>query len=413
MFIMRQTSYIPRPVFDSKIKQFLEESPTVILLGARQVGKTTLARRFSDGLDKVHYFDLERAASRAALSTPELTLSELSGTVVIDEIQRMPQLFETLRPLCDRPGNPARFLLLGSASPDIVKGVSESLAGRALFINVPGFSLGEVGNDSQNPLWLRGAFPRSFLAPNDDASMRWREAFVQTFLERDMPLLGVRTPPERLRRFWMMVSHYHGAVWNGSEIARSVGVSLPTIRHYLDILAGGYILRVLPPWFENIKKRQVKSPKVYIRDTGLLHSMLGIDSMAALRSHPSYGASWEGFALEQILILFGHPNACYWRTHRGAELDLMIFHKGKRLGFEFKCADAPVMTRSMHTALRDLKLDRLHVIYPGSKSYPIHEKAHATPLSRAAALLPRGNFTPGAFPPSKNKKDPKKKEDNP
>jgi len=378
---MRQTLHIPRPDLESKIRQCLDEAPVVVLLGARQVGKTTLAMRISKSLDDVHYFDLERAASRAALSTPELTLSELEGTVIIDEVQRMPQLFEALRPLCDRVENPARFLLLGSASPSIVKGVSESLAGRALFIHVSGFSLAETGNDSQNSLWLRGTFPRSFLAQNEEVSMRWRESFVQTFLERDMPQLGIRTPPEKLRRFWMMVSHYHGQVWNGSQIARSVGASLPTITNYLDILTGGYVLRVLPPWFENLKKRQVKSPKVYIRDSGLLHFMLGMDSMTALRSHPSYGASWEGFALDQVLSVFGERNAYYWRTHSGAELDLVLFHKGKRMGVEFKCTDAPVMTKSMHVALDDLKLDQLYLVYPGLKSYPIHEKARSVPLS--------------------------------
>ncbi len=384
---MQHSRYIPRRGLEQRVRQCLDEAPAVVLLGARQTGKTTLALHLAEELKEVHYFDLERAPSRAALSTPELTLSELRGTVIIDEIQRMPELFEALRPLCDRPGSPTRFLLLGSASLDLVKGVSETLAGRAPFIHVPGFSLSEIGVASQNRLWLRGAFPRSYLAPSDEASFRWRESFVQTFLERDMPQLGIRVPAETLRRFWLMLCHYHGQTWNGSEIARSINATLPTVRHYLDILAGGYVIRVLPPWFENLKKRQVKSPKAYIRDSGLLHFLLGIDSMTGLRSHPGYGASWEGFALEQVLSIFGHRNAYFWRTQRGAELDLLLVQGGERIGVEFRCADAPGMTRSMHVALQDLALDRLYVVYPGAESYPLHERVRTVPLEQVPFLV--------------------------
>ena len=383
---MQQQKYIRRPRLEAAVRQCLEEAPVTVLLGARQTGKTTLAREIARDLEAVHTFDLEQGASRRALSTPELTLSELSGTVVIDEVQRLPELFAVLRPLCDRLDRTARFLLLGSASPGVVKGVSESLAGRALFVNVPGFSIEEVGRAAQDRLWLRGSFPRSFLSQSDAASLRWRESFVQAFLERDVPQLGIRVPAETLRRFWTMVAHYHGQAWNASGVARSIDASAPAARRYLDILAGAYVVRALPPWYENVGKRQVKSPKVYIRDSGLLHSLLGIDTMMALRSHPHYGASWEGFALEQVLSLVGERNAYFWGTQRGAELDLLLFHRGKRLGFEFKCADAPAMAKSTHIALADLRLDALYVVYPGTESYPLHEKARALPLTHVPEL---------------------------
>ena len=387
---MQQSSYIRRPRLEEAVRQSLAESPVTVLLGARQTGKTTLSREIARSLAPVHTFDLEQAASRRALSTPELTLSSLSGTVVIDEVQRLPELFAVLRPLCDRPDATARFLLLGSASPNVVRGVSESLAGRALFVSVTGFTIEETGGDTQDCLWLRGSFPRSFLARSDAASLRWRESFTQAFLERDVPQLGIRVPAETLRRFWTMVAHYHGQTWNASGVARSIDASPTASRHYLDILAGAYFVRVLPPWYENVGKRQVRSPKVYIRDCGLLHSLLGIDTMMALRSHPHYGASWEGFALEQVLSLVGERNAYFWGTQRGAELDLLLLHKGKRLGFEFKCTDAPAMTKSMHVALTDLGLDALYVVYPGTESYPLHQKVRALPLTSVSALPESG-----------------------
>ena len=379
---MQQKIYIQRLRLENQVRQCIEESPATVLLGARQTGKTTLAQHLVKDLPNVHFFDLERAAARAALSTPELTLGELTGTIIIDEVQRMPELFEVLRPLCDRSEGSTRFLLLGSASPNLIRGVSESLAGRALFVHIPGFALEETGPQSQSRLWLRGAFPRSYLADSDAASSRWRESFVQSFLERDMPQLGIRVPAETLRRFWLMLSHYHGQTWNGSEIARSIDVSLPTARHYLDILSGAYATRLLPPWFENIKKRQVKSPKIYVRDSGLLHYLLGIDSTMGLRTNPRYGASWEGFALEQVLAICGDRQAYFWATQRGAELDLLLFHRGRRLGFEFKCADAPRMTKSMHIALQDLDLHQLYVVYPGEQSYPLHEDVLVIPLTQ-------------------------------
>lgn len=381
---------IARPRLMNQVLQFLDESPVTVLLGARQTGKTTLAQMAAEIFEKrtgamVHHFDLERAASRAALSTPEITLEPLRGLVVIDEIQRLPQLFEILRPLTDRPEATVRFLVLGSASPGLVRGVSESLAGRALFLQVPGFAMDELGADAQNSLWIRGGFPRSWLASSDRASDRWREAFITTFLERDIPQLEIRrVPSETLRRFWTMLAHYHGQIWNASELARSIGVSPKTAFYYRDILAGGYMLRLLPPWFENLKKRQIKSPKIYIRDSGLLHTLLGIADMPALRSHPRYGASWEGFALEQILAMFGSENAYFWSTQRGAELDLLLFRDSIRWGFEFKCSDAPTMTKSIHIALNDLCLNRLFIVYPGKERYRLHEKVEALPLTRVS-----------------------------
>jgi len=377
--------FIARPRLARQVLRCLKESPVTVLLGARQTGKTTLARMVSAKYSRVQFFDLEQASGREALSTPELTLSECRGLVVIDEVQRLPSLFETLRPLADRRGRIAKFLLLGSASPDLVRGVSETLAGRALFVRVPGFAMDEVGPGQQNLLWFRGGFPRAFLAPKDDAALRWMEAFASTFLERDIPQLGLRVPAEALRRFWIMTAHCHGQVWNSSELARSMDTAPNTVRHYLDILNGAYVLRVLPPWFENLKKRQVKSPKVYVRDSGLFHFLMGIHSAPALRSHPKYGASWEGFALEQTLAIFGERDAYFWSTQRGAELDLLLLRQGRRYGFEFKCTDAPFMTRSIHVALEDLQLDRIYVVYPGKDRYRLHAKVESLPL----AVLPQ------------------------
>ena len=393
--MQQSQSLIERPRLMSRVLQCLDEAPVTVLLGARQTGKTTLSQMVAEIFEKrtdaeVHRFDLERAASRAALSTPEITLELLRGLVVIDEIQRIPQLFETLRPLADRADVPARFLVLGSASPGLVRGVSESLAGRALFVQVPGFAMDELSADAQDSLWIRGGFPRSWLASSEGASRRWREAFIATFLERDIPQLGIRVPSETLRRFWTMLAHYHGQTWNASELARSLATSPKTALYYRDVLAGGYVLRVLPPWFENLKKRQVKSPKIYISDSGLLHMLLGIDDMVALRSHPRYGASWEGFALEQLLALLGSDNAYFWSTQRGAELDLLLFRAGMRWGFEFKCTDAPTMTKSMHIALNDLGLNRLYVVYPGRERYPLHDKVEAIPLAECVNLQKRG-----------------------
>jgi predicted AAA+ superfamily ATPase len=335
-----------------------------------------LAERF----EPVKVFDLEQAASRRALAAPELALSGFRGLVILDEIQRMPELFEVLRPLADRPDNPAKFLMLGSASLNLIKGVSESLAGRSLFVRVHGFSIDETGAEDMDRLWLRGGFPRAYLAPTADSWQRWMDGFVTTFLERDIPQLGIRIPAEALRRFWMMLAHYHGQIWSASEVARSMQVTPNTARHYLDILSGAFLVRVLPPWHENLKKRQVKSPKIYLRDSGLLHLLLGIGEMDRLRAHPRYGASWEGFALEQTLALLGDQDACFWATQRGAELDLLLLRNGCRFGFEFKCVDAPSLTRSIHVALEDLGLHAAFIVYPGKERYRLHEKVEALPL---------------------------------
>jgi predicted AAA+ superfamily ATPase len=379
---MDMSGSIPRTKLLSKISQRIQESPAVALLGARQVGKTTLAKEVCATLgDSTTLFDLESPTSRAPLeATPELTLRSCKGLVVIDEVQRMPELFEILRPLCDDSLQSGRFLLLGSASPDLVKGVSESLAGRIQFVPVPGFSLEEVNASHQDNLWLRGGFPRSYCADSDAAAERWIEGFRTTFLERDIPSLGIRIPPATLGRFWTMMAHYHGQVWNASEIGRSMGVSPLTANHYRDLLAGTFMARVLQPWHENIGKRQVKSPKVYLRDSGVLNHLLGIEDMQSLRAHPRYGASWEGFALEQTLIAHGEKDAYFWATQGGAELDLLLLRGGKKWGFEFKCADAPSTSKSMHSAIESLGLEHLWVLYPGEKSYPLTEKITALPL---------------------------------
>ncbi len=360
------------------------ESPAVALLGARQVGKTTLARMFVEGREDVAWFDLETVSGRERLrAMPEKVLASLRGLVVIDEIQRMPELFALLRPLCDRPDVPARFLLLGSASPDLVRGVSESLAGRIQFLPVPGLGLDEVGADQMDRLWIRGGFPPAFLARSAGAAGRWQDGFVQTFLERDIPQLGIRVPAAALRRFWMLAAHYHGQVLNVSELARGLDVAPRTARHYLDILAGAFVLRQLPPWHANLGKRQVKSPKLYLRDSGILHHFLGVAGLEGLLAHPRLGASWEGFALEQVLARLGDREAFFWATQRGAEVDLVVFRGGRPLGFEFKATEAPRLTPSMRVALDDLGLAHLWVLHPGrGDPYPLHDRVTACPLAR-------------------------------
>jgi len=371
-----------RSAYLQAIRERFEDYPIVALPGPRQVGKTTLALLYAESLDdqEVHHFDLESPADLARLSNPELALSPLKGLVILDEIQRMPELFPVLRVLADRREVPARFLILGSASLELVQGASESLAGRLSFVDVTGFTLKEVGAEHLRKRWWRGGFPRAYLAQNDRAVHQWYEDFSRTFLERDIPQLGIRIPAITLRRFWTMTAHYHGQIWNASELARSLGTSEPTTRRYLDILTGTYMLRQLPPWFENLKKRQVKAPKVYIRDSGVCHALLGLESMEALESHPKLGASWEGFALEQILAVTGGSNAYFWATHSGAELDLLLFHRGKRLGFEFKYSEKPSTTKSMQIAIEDLRLDQLYVVYPGKHLYPLTDSITVTPL---------------------------------
>jgi len=355
-------------------------------LGPRQCGKTTLARML-DIHQPCTYFDLEDPVAIQRLSAPMRALEELSGLVIIDEVQRRPDLFELLRVLADRPNNSARFLLLGSASLQLVKGVSESLAGRIGFIDLSGFDLREVGWGQHYRLWNRGGFPRSFLAEDESSSITWRDDFIRTFLERDIPQLGITIPAETLRRFWTMIAHYHGQVWNAAQFARSLGTSEVTARRYLDILSGAYMVRILPPWFENIRKRQVKAPKIYIRDTGILHALLQLRSMEDLQSHPKLGASWEGFALEQVIGMLETRNAYFWATHAGAELDLMVTIRGKHYGFEFKYADAPGTCRSMHSAIHDLSLEHLWVIYPGHDEYALDDKISVVPISSLEHIL--------------------------
>ncbi len=365
----------------------LEHNPVCALLGPRQCGKTTLARELAARRRHVHFFDLETAAGRARLAEPELTLAPLEGLIIIDEIQRLPSLFAAIRPLTDRPGTKARFLVLGSASPDLVRGVSESLAGRVGFVDLGGFDLSELAARDWRRLWVRGGFPRSYLAASDESSMKWRRDFIRTFLERDVPQLGIQIPAEPLRRFWMMLAHYHGQIWNGAEIARSMGIGEATVRRYLEVLAGTYLVRRLPPWFENISKRQFKSPKFYVRDSGLLHALLSLVRWEDLTAHPKLGASWEGFALEQVMSLIQGADAYFWGTHAGAELDLLLMHRGRRYGIEFKYGDAPVMTKSLYIALEDLKLHRAWIVYPGRESYAVDERVDVVPPSAIAAAL--------------------------
>lgn len=366
----------------------LNLSPVVSMLGARQVGKTTLARQVAAGWSgPVSIFDLERAGDLASLeATPELVLGQCRGLVIIDEVQRLPLLFERLRPLCDDPDRKAVFLLLGSASWELIRGVSESLAGRVQFVDVGGFSLPETGAGSQERLWFRGGYPRSFCAENDEDAWDWMEAFRRTFLERDIPGLGSKVAPSALGRFWSMMAHYHGQIWNTSRLSVSMNTDPRTVNHYRDLLEGTFMVRVLQPWFENLGKRQVKSPKVYLRDSGILHHLLGLSGMSKVRQHPAYGVSWEGFALEQTLLSHGTTDAYFWATQRGAELDLLLHRRSRRWGFEFKCTDAPATTRSMHIALADLNLEHLWVVYPGSRSYPMHEKISALALHEIGSL---------------------------
>ncbi|MDA0345776.1 MAG: ATP-binding protein [Verrucomicrobia bacterium] len=373
---------IDRKAYIKTIRDRLQDYPVVALPGPRQAGKTTLAQLLAQSIsnEEIHHFDLESPSDIARLANPELVLSKLKGLIILDEIQRMPELFPLLRVLADRPKSPARFLVLGSASPDLIKGASESLAGRVSFIDVSGFSLSELGTEHLSKSWWRGGFPRAYLARSNQAVRQWHEDFFRTFLERDIPQLGIHVPASTLRRFWTMVAHYHGQILKVSELARSLGSSEPTARRYLDILSGTYVVRQLPPWFENLKKRQVKSPKVYIRDSGILHALLGIPDPTALESHPKLGASWEGFGIEQVLAVTGDREAYFWATHAGAELDLLIFHKGKRLGIEFKYSEQPSTTKSMQSSLTDLGLEHLYIVHPGQHSFELTEQISAVTL---------------------------------
>lgn len=373
---------LPRPSRLAALEAALARSPVVAVLGPRQCGKTTLARQLVPAAS-ANYFDLEDPISLARLDQPLTALGELRGTVVIDEVQRRPELFPLLRVLADRADHPARFLILGSASPALLRQSSESLAGRLEIVELEGFSLAEVGMEQASSLWLRGGFPRSFLAASDADSLIWRRDFIRILLESDLPQLGVRVPAVTLQRFWAMLAHFHGQLWNGTELGRSLGVNQTTCRRYLDLLAGVFMVRLLQPWHINSLKRQVKAPKIYFRDTGLLHQLLQIASHDALLQHPRLGASWEGFVIEQLLASWRPEGAWFWATHGGAELDLLVLQGGRRLGVEIKRADAPRLSASMRQALTDLELDELLVITPSDRSYRLHERARVMPLAEA------------------------------
>jgi predicted AAA+ superfamily ATPase len=367
------------------VEGLLGRFPVVGLLGARQVGKSTLARQvFGQGGRRGRYFDLEDRRDLASLQDPFLALEPLRGLVVLDEIQRRPDLFPALRVLADRPGRPARFLVLGSASPDLLRQSSESLAGRIAYRELRGFSLDDVGARKADRLWVRGGFPSSFLGEDDEASFQWREHFLRTFLERDLPGLGIGTPAATLGRFWAMLAHWHGQNWNGAELARGLGVVEPTVRRYLDLLRGTLVVDVLPPWHENLSKRQVKAPRVCIADSGLLHALLGVRTREDLEGHPKVGASWEGFVRTEVLRRLGADprEAYFWATHAGAELDLLVVRGRRRLGFEMKRSTAPTVTKSMRIAQEDLGLEEIVVVHAGEESFPMAPGIRAVAAGR-------------------------------
>jgi predicted AAA+ superfamily ATPase len=370
---------IERRIVRQRIQKALRRARVVALLGSRQCGKTTLARTIVPP-ESINYFDLEDPSGIVRLEEPMSALRDLKGVVVIDEIQRRPDLFPILRVLSDRRPLPARFLILGSASPELGRHSSESLAGRLEIVSISGFSLSEAGTGSMAKHWRRGGFPPSFLARTEDAGWAWRKNFVLSLLERDLPQYGIRIPAAAILRFWTMLAHYHGQIWNASEAARSLDVDQTTARRYLDLLEGVYMVRTLQPWFANIKKRQVKAPKIYFRDSGLLHYLLGVRTERELLSHPKSGASWEGYAVEEVLKIIEADEAYYWRTHNGAELDLLVIKAGRRLGFECKRTDAPRLTPSMRTALETLDLEKLYVVYPGDRAYPLHDRVDVLPI---------------------------------
>jgi len=371
---------INRPQFEAEVRESLTYNPVTAILGPRQCGKTTLARSISETI-KSTLFDLEDPADFELLkSNPKQIFYGLEGLVIIDEIQRLPELFPLLRVLADEANSKRKYLILGSASPDLIRNSSESLAGRIGFINLTGFRLNEVGTENLRNLWIRGGFPRSYLAQNENQSFTWRNDFIQTFLERDISMYGFNIPPVTLRRFWQMLAHYHGQVWNGAEFARAMGVSEPTVKRYLDILTGTYMIRQLQPWYENLKKRQVKAPKVYIRDSGILHTLLTLEEDKIL-TNVKVGASWEGFVIEQLIQVLNTRDCYFWRTHTGAELDLLVVKSGKKLGFEIKYSDVPKITRSMNSVNEELGLDKLFLIYQGKRKLQLQERIFALPAN--------------------------------
>lgn len=380
---------ISRSAVLERVRTALRRGPVAMLTGPRQCGKTTLARQLL-AEDSANYFDLEDPVSLARLDEPMTALGPLRGLVVIDEIQRRPELFPVIRVLVDRRENAAQFLFLGSASGDLMRQSSESLAGRVERIRIGGFTLAELGAESANALWRRGGFPLAYLAPTEGDSLAWRKEFVQSLLERDLPQWGVRVPATALFRFWTMVAHFHAQIWNAAEPARALGVNPSTTRRYLDLLTDAMMVRQLKPWHANLGKRQVRSPKVYVRDSGLLHQLLGLGTEKALLSHPKLGASWEGFVIEQLLAVEPHDEAWFWATHQGAGIDLVLRRGDRLLGIECKRADAPRMTPSLRIAKDDLGLDRVAVVYPGDKRYRIADRVEAVPLATLAH--PEGVF---------------------
>lgn len=368
----------------NEVRALLRRSPVVALLGPRQVGKSTLARAIAATFRSSTLFDLENPADLRRLEEPSQALSPLRGLVVLDEVRARPNLFGVLRVLADRPRTPARFLVLGSASPELLRQGSETLAGRIAFHELTGFDLDEVGAKNARRLWLRGGFPRSFVAKDLATSAAWRRDFVRTFLERDIPQLGITIPAGALRRFWSMLAHVHGQITHWSELGRSLGVADTTVRRYLDVLVGALVVTELRPWHENISKRQVKAPKVYVKDSGLLHTLLDIESQEQLDGHPKAGASWEGFCIEQVIArLRARRDQChFWATHAGAELDLLVTSARARRGFEMKYTDAPGVTPSMRAALLDLRLDSIDVIHAGKETYTLADRVRAVPLER-------------------------------
>ena len=376
---------IRRSFYLSKVQGAAERSRIVALLGPRQCGKTTLARQLVPA-NSENYFDLENPVVVQLMENPMTALKPLKGLVVIDEAQRMPGLFPVLRVLADREDNPATFLILGSASPELSRQASESLAGRVELIEMHGFDQSEVGEDSLDSLWMRGGFPRSFLSKREEDSMAWRKSFIATFLERDLSNLGFGMSPVAMGRFWTMLSHYHGQIWNGNEIASSLGVAPNTGRSYLDALEQTYMVRRLQPWHANLGKRLVKSPKIYIRDSGIFHALQGLRSRADVQTSPKLGASWEGFALEEVIRAIQADALHFYSIHSGSELDLLAFRNGRRIGFEFKFGDAPRMSKSLGIVRDDLELDELWVVYPGEKKYALSERISTLPLKDVSRI---------------------------
>jgi predicted AAA+ superfamily ATPase len=377
---------IKRTQWHNRLQTALNRSRVITLVGPRQCGKTTLARDFVTE-DSANYFDLEDPVSLARLDEPMTALGSLQGLIVIDEIQRRPDLFPALRVLVDRQSFVGQFLILGSASGDLLRQSSETLAGRMEMLRLRGFSLQELGYEAHQRHWLRGGFPLSYLAANEVDSLAWRKGFIQTLLERDFPQWGIRTAATALWRFWTMLAHYHGQVWNAAEFARAMGVGESTMRRYLDLLTDAFMVRQLQPWHANIRKRQIKSSKIYIHDSGLLHQLLGITSERDLLTHPKIGASWEGYVIEEILAAVQPDDAWFWATHQGAEIDLLLRKNGCMVGVECKRTDAPKITPSIRTALVDLELDKVVVVYPGDKRYKLADQVEALPLKELATEI--------------------------